>query len=64
VEIVNTQPPITDKRFVLCDEYSLHKRLYDLEGEPGRSVSVVFGYWLVDQAIDVRSPAEAKGWLL
>jgi hypothetical protein len=64
VEVVNTQPPITNRRFVLCDEYSLHKRLYDLEGEPGSSVSIVSGYGLDDRAIDVRSPAEAKGFLL
>jgi hypothetical protein len=60
VEIVNTQPPVTNRRFVLCDVYSLHKRLYDLEGEPGSSVSVVFAYRLDDRAIDIRSPAEAK----
>jgi hypothetical protein len=42
---------------VLCDE-----RLYDLAVEPGSSVSVVFGYGLDDRAIDVRSPAEAKGF--
>jgi hypothetical protein len=37
---------------MLCDEYSLKKRLYDLEGEPGSSVSVVFGYGLGDRAIE------------
>jgi len=47
----------------LCDEYSLHKRLYDLEGEPGSSVSVVFGYGLEDRVIVFRSPAEVKGFL-
>jgi hypothetical protein len=29
--------------------------------EPGTSVSIVSGYGLDDQAIEVRSPAEAKG---
>jgi hypothetical protein len=64
VEIVNTQPPITNRQFVLCDEYSLNKRLYNLEGKPGSSVNVEFGYGLDDRVIDVRSPATAKGRLL
>jgi hypothetical protein len=29
--------------------------------EPGSSVSIVYGYGLDDWAIEVRSPAEAKG---
>jgi hypothetical protein len=32
--------------------------------EPGSSVSIVSGYWLDDRAIEVRSPAEAKGLYL
>jgi hypothetical protein len=35
-----------------------------LSGEPGSSVSVVSGYGLDDRAIEVRSPAEAKEFLL
>jgi hypothetical protein len=31
--------------------------------EPGSSVSIVSGYGLDDRAIEVRSPAEAKGFL-
>jgi hypothetical protein len=37
--------------------------LLDL-GEPGSSVSIVSGYGLDDQAIEVRFPAEAKGFFL
>jgi hypothetical protein len=32
--------------------------------EPGRSVSIVSVYGLDDQAIEVQSPAEAKGLFL
>jgi hypothetical protein len=32
--------------------------------KPGSSVSIVSGYGLDDRAIDVRSPAEAKGFFL
>jgi hypothetical protein len=32
--------------------------------EPGSSVSTVSGYRLDDRAIEVRSPAEAKGFFL
>jgi hypothetical protein len=32
--------------------------------EPGSSVGIVSGYGLEDQAIEVRSPAEAKGFFL
>jgi hypothetical protein len=32
--------------------------------EPGSSVSIVSSYGLDDQAIEVRSPAEAKGVFL
>jgi hypothetical protein len=32
--------------------------------EPGSSVSIVSGYGLNDRAIEVRSPAEAKGFFL
>jgi hypothetical protein len=32
--------------------------------EPGSSVSTVSGYGLDDGAIEVRSPAEAKGFFL
>jgi hypothetical protein len=33
-------------------------------GEPASSVSTVSGYELDDRAIEVRSPAEAKGYFL
>jgi hypothetical protein len=33
-------------------------------GEPGSSVSIVSGCGLEDRAIEVRSPAEAKGFFL
>jgi hypothetical protein len=33
-------------------------------GEPGSSVSIVFVYGLDDRAIEVRFPAEAKGFFL
>jgi hypothetical protein len=33
-------------------------------GEPGSSVSIVSGYELDDRAIEVRSPAEARGFFL
>jgi hypothetical protein len=32
--------------------------------ESGSSGSIVSGYWLDDRAIQVRSPAEAKGFFL
>jgi hypothetical protein len=32
--------------------------------KPGSSVSIVSGYGLGDRAIEVRSPAEAKGFFL
>jgi hypothetical protein len=32
--------------------------------EPGNSVSIVSGYGLDDREIEVRSPAEAKGFSL
>jgi hypothetical protein len=33
-------------------------------GEPGSSVSIVSGYGLDDRAMEVRFPAEAKGFFL
>jgi hypothetical protein len=33
-------------------------------GEPGSSVNIVSGYGLDDRSIEVRSPAEAKGFFL
>jgi hypothetical protein len=33
-------------------------------GKPGSSVSIVSDYGLDDRAIEVRSPAEAKGFFL
>jgi hypothetical protein len=33
-------------------------------GEPGSSLNMVSGYGLDDRAIEVRSPAEAKGLFL
>jgi hypothetical protein len=41
--------------------------LYDIRyliGELGSSVSIVSGYGLDDWTIEVRSPAEAKGFFL
>jgi hypothetical protein len=35
-----------------------------VSGDPGSPVSIVFGYGLDDRAIDIRSPAEAKGFVL
>jgi hypothetical protein len=35
-----------------------------INGEPGSSVSIVSGYGLDDLAIEVRSPAEPKGFAL
>jgi hypothetical protein len=35
-----------------------------VELTPGSSVRVVFGYWLDDRVIEVRSPAEVKGFFL
>jgi hypothetical protein len=32
--------------------------------EPGSSVSILSGYGLDDRAIEIRSPAEAKGFFL
>jgi hypothetical protein len=37
---------------------------YSVGGEPGSSVSIVSGYGLDDQAIGVRTPAEAVGFFL
>jgi hypothetical protein len=34
------------------------------QGEPGSSVSIVSDYGLGDRAIEVRFPAEAKGFFL
>jgi hypothetical protein len=39
-------------------------RIAHAAGEPGSSVSTVSGYGLDDRAIEVRSPAEAKGFFL
>jgi hypothetical protein len=52
-----------------------NKRLFPFEGmafmlsthhhgQPGSSVSIVSGYGLDDRAIEVRSPAEARGYFL
>jgi hypothetical protein len=38
--------------------------VYFLFCEPGSSVSIVSGYGLDDRAIEVRSPAEVKGFFL
>jgi hypothetical protein len=35
-----------------------------VNGDPGSPVSIVFGYGLDYRAIDIRSPAEAKGFFL
>jgi hypothetical protein len=47
----------------LRDEYEMKARGAD-RGEPGSSVSIVSGYGLDDQTIEVRSPAQAKGFFL
>jgi hypothetical protein len=39
-------------------------RVFMNNGEPGSSVSIVPVYGLDDRAIEVRSPAEAKGFFL
>jgi hypothetical protein len=38
--------------------------IYFKKREPGSSVSIVSGYGLDDRAIEVRTPAEAKGFFL
>jgi hypothetical protein len=51
--------------FLKSNKYALKiKRKYPLLREPGSSVSIVSGYGLGDRAIEVRSPAEAKGFFL
>jgi hypothetical protein len=47
----------------LRDAYEMKPRGAD-RGEPGSSVSIVSGYGLDDQTIEVRSPAQAKGFFL
>jgi hypothetical protein len=37
---------------------------FTFNGEPGSSVSIVYGYGLDDRTIEVRSSAEAKGFFL
>jgi hypothetical protein len=44
----------------VCSSYL--KKLLNNICEPGRSVSIVSGYGLDDRAIEVRSPAKAKGF--
>jgi hypothetical protein len=44
--------------------FQLYGSYYFLEEKPGSSVSIVSGYGLDDRAIEVRSPAEAKGFFL
>jgi hypothetical protein len=46
-----------DRRLEFC-EWFLH-----MCGKPGSSVSILSGYGLDDRVIQVRSPAEAKGFL-
>jgi hypothetical protein len=46
-------------------QLNLHMVLYlQCVGEPGSSVSIVSGYGLDYREIEVRSPAEAKGFFL
>jgi hypothetical protein len=42
-------------------QFSIYSRL---TYEPGSSVSIVSGYGLDDRAIEVRYPAEAKGFFV
>jgi hypothetical protein len=52
-----------NKLFTLIVYYKLHK--VGLPSyEPGSSGSIVSDYGLDDRAIEVRSPAEAKGFFL
>jgi hypothetical protein len=44
--------------------YTNNNILIYAQCEPGSAVSVVSGYGLYDRAIELRSPAEAKGVLL
>jgi hypothetical protein len=44
--------------------YKNNKINQSYSGEPGSSVSVVPGYRLDDQVIEVQSPAEARGFFL
>jgi hypothetical protein len=48
-------------RYILKDVLAKGTSYY---GEPGSSVSIVSGYGLDDRAIEVRSSAETKGFLL
>jgi hypothetical protein len=47
-----------NEKFVGVISWLLRRR------EPGSSVSIVSGYGLDDRMIEVRSPAEAKGFFL
>jgi hypothetical protein len=53
-------PVDTVSSYMLCAR--CFKTLLLTGGEPGSSVSVVSGYGLDERAIEVRSPAEAKGF--
>jgi hypothetical protein len=44
-----------------CDDNLLDSNAV---GDPGSSVSIVSAYGMDDRAIEVRSPAEAKGFFL
>jgi hypothetical protein len=44
--------------------FSEKTEVISLNGKPGSSVSIEFGYGLDDRAIEVRSPAEANGFFL
>jgi hypothetical protein len=54
------------QRTGLCKIYLISNiLLYTLRnGEPGSSVSIMSGYGLDDRAIEVRSPAQDKGFFL
>jgi hypothetical protein len=47
-----------------CDTVGFLLLKYCTQCEPDGSVSIVSGYGLDDQAIEVRSPAEARGFFL
>jgi uncharacterized protein YcbK (DUF882 family) len=47
-----------------CAVYYKLTDVSEVLGEPGRPVSIVSGYRVDDRLIEVRSPAEAKGFFL
>jgi hypothetical protein len=58
---VGKTPVTVDHLFAYDLKYITVLKMF---GEPGTSVSIVSGYGLDDRAIEVRFPAEAKGFFL